>query len=97
MTRGRIRLDACMMMGVSIVMGMHHALMMHMGDGRDVIVAGQTVRSRVMTGQCQRDRRNKHAKQISQGDKPPCPLPLRPGKSNQHQYVNTFDPSFPDS
>ena len=31
------------------------------------------------------------------GSEPPCSPPLRPGKSNQHQYVNTFELPRPDS
>jgi hypothetical protein len=86
MIRGRIRmsLNAGMMMGMSILKDMHGALMMgvdHPGD----MIQGQTMRRRLTPRQGEGQRRRQHAKQISQGNEPPCSPPLRSGKPYKHQ------------
>ena len=97
---GRFRIMTCRrvhvsqdtrMMLVPVPVDMRHGFMVLVNHARDVTVAGQTMGGRVPPGQRRGDRRNEHAKQIGQGDKPPCPPPLRSGNSDQHECVNAFD------
>ena len=92
----RVGLDAGMMMGMSVLMDMHGALMMDV-DHPGGMIRGQTMRRRLTARQGEGQRRRQHAKQISQGNEPPCSPPLRSGKPCQHQCVNASDPWFRDS
>lgn len=74
---GRIglHLDAGMVMGMPVLVNVHRALIVHVHHARDVTFAGQAISggpaARQRKGQCRRE----HAKQIDQGNQPPCSPP----------------------
>ena len=70
---------------------------MHVEDAKHVTGVDQAGRNSLRAGQRKGKRRRQHAKQIDQGDEPPCSQTLRFGHSDEQAGVNTFDILFPDS
>jgi hypothetical protein len=91
-----LHLDAGMIMGMSILVSVHRAFIMHMHHTGDMTFAGQAISGRPTTRQREGQRRREYAKQINQGDQPTCPPPQRSGQPYQHECFNVSDRSFSD-
>jgi hypothetical protein len=70
---------------------------MHVDHTGHVTGVYQAGRNSLRAGQRKGERRRQHAKQIDQGNEPPCSQTLRFGHSDEQAGVNTFDILFPDS
>ena len=84
-----------MMMDMPILMGVHHAFVVDVDCTSGMIFNSQAMRDRLAAGQRKGQCRRKHAKQVGQGDQPPCPSPMRSGQPYQHQCFNASDLSLP--
>jgi hypothetical protein len=81
----RVQIGAGVVVRVAVLVDMRRRyIIVHVDHSGHVSCVGQTRRNCLRAGQRERDRRRQDAKQVGQGDEPPCSQSLRSGKADEH-------------
>lgn len=71
------------------------AIFMHMHDAQTVVFVGKAWRRPRPVGKRKGNARRQDAKQINQGEQPPCPESLRSGQTHEHSVLNLANQNTP--